>query len=74
MVSGRHEIRLRESGSGIKQRRKRDDGYRGGHSEIVSFRFEMCSYNDYYRASSFTLQGQFPGEIQDWNDNLKGVG
>lgn len=35
MVTGHHEIRLRESGSGIKQRRNGDD-YRCGRSGIVS--------------------------------------
>lgn len=53
MVTGRHEIRLRESGSRIKQRRKRDD-YRGGYSGIVSEEYlhsEVRSYNDCYRAS-----------------------
>ena len=53
MVTGHRDIRLRESGLGIKQRRKRDDN-RGSHSEIVSAEYlhsEVCSYHDHHRAT-----------------------
>ena len=59
MVTGHHEIRLRESGSGIKQRRNGDD-YRCGHSGIVSEEYlhsEAWSYNDCRRASRAASQG-----------------
>jgi len=59
MVTGRRDIRLRESGLGIKQRRKWLD-YRGSHSEIVSaeyLHFEAGSYHDYHRVSGTASRG-----------------
>ena len=63
MVTGRRDIRLRESGLGIKQRRKRDDN-RGIHSEIMSaehLHSEVCSYHGYHRASGIASRDD-PGQ------------